>query len=781
VIRELTGNLGVDRLLHVRAGAAAPASGATERALDQMAALRVDAVEEYLAWALLEPERGRFDGVAPRATAVAARARGLRYVVYPWPHVVPDWFAASADFVPMRCLEHGATVGWPSPFAPATRAAQRRLLEGLHAALGSEIDALVLAFPADYGEFGFPTGFGAWVSPPRPPHDHVHVGFWFGDPHAVAAWGEFAAAVGAPRDPGEALRDPASRPSLARFGARSLAEYAAGVLADARALFPALPLWIKVGHGGEQAEYGIDVAELAAVAARHGAGLRTTMATLPTLHQQRIATACRVHAVPLGSEAPLDVGRARTIARRFDDASCGVVEVFEFPEQRVVAADLESRFSAVRRGRAATSDIAVHFSRAALWRQPHVGMPPRLHELADALRDRADFAVVDGTLVAAGALAESRLLALPDPVAEPPAVQEALLRFVAGGGTLLVAPEAGLAAGPLAAVVEAAPIADDAVALGSAELAAAERACGRARAFRIALGTPGEAAWLAGEWHAPEDAAQFQETAPRGVKARWSGRGAALVMPRSAGRRALLELEAWVHPRFAPQRVEIRVDGIAVGALERLGLQRFAVWLPVARSEASPCASSGASAGTGTGARAGCTSSLPPASASTLAIDADLRVPVALGLGDDRRALGVALIWVRLTPEGEPAARAIAIEEVAPVGVVDTARLAASSLAYGSGRIVRCGVAPFARFLALFEHLALTATGWGVGAPGDPESGARVPGVRLSRFEVAGGRPRWLAFNRGAREARLARPEPMPGGGAVEPVIVPSGLMAELP
>jgi hypothetical protein len=172
---------------------------------------------------------------------------------------------------------------------------------------------------------------------------------------------------------------------------------------------------------------------------------------------------------------------------------------------------------------------------------------------------------------------------------------------------------------------------------------------------------------------------------------------------------------------------------------------------------------------------------LPPASASTLAIDADLRVPVALGLGDDRRALGVALIWVRLTPEGEPAARAIAIEEVAPVGVVDTARLAASSLAYGSGRIVRCGVAPFARFLALFEHLALTATGWGVGAPGDPESGARVPGVRLSRFEVAGGRPRWLAFNRGAREARLARPEPMPGGGAVEPVIVPSGLMAELP
>lgn len=752
VIRQLSGNLGVDRLLHARAGAPAPAADATERAIERLAALGVDGVEEYLGWALVEPARDRFDWSAAHQTARLARARGLRYVVYPWLHVVPDWFLASSEFVPMRCLEHGGTIGWPSPFAPTTRAAFRRFHASLRDALGDKLDALCLAFPADYGEIGFPSGFGAWAAPPRAPHDHLHAGFWFGDPHARAAWSPFAAERGLAADLDRAVLDPGARAALARFGVAAVVAFVDGVLADLRALFPQLPLWLKVGHGGENAEYGIDVTALARVAARHGAGLRTTQATLPTLHQQRIATACSRFSVALASEPPLDVGRARAVGRLFDDAVSGAVEVFEYPEQLVAARDLRARFGALRRGVAAATDVAVHFSRTALLAQPHVGFPPRLYELADALRDRADYAVVDGEQIGAGGLDGIRLLAMPDGVAAL-ATQRELLRFVHGGGTLLIAPAATLAPGPLADAVATTPLADGAVALASGAID------GAPAALRVAFGTAGEAEWLAGEWHAPEDAAQFQETAPRGVKARWSGRGAAVVVPRDLAGGAgatLLELEAWVHPGFAPQRVAIRVDGAVVGALERTGLQRFAAWLP------------------------------PPAAASvsTIELDAELRVPARLGLGADRRELGVALIWLRLTAEGASAAHALAIERWPPNARVDPVALRERVGRVGAGGIVRCGAAPFARFLGLFEHLVATTTEWGATAPRSAEHGARALDVRLARFlpadGEAGGRSRWLAWNRAAAPAKLVRPG-SPAAAPSAAVGVPPGWLAELP
>ena len=731
MIRLLTGNLGVDRLLHARAGAPAPAADATERAIERMAALGVGAIEEYLAWALIEPERDRFDWRSARATATYARSRGLRYVVYPWLHVLPEWFVGSAEFVPARCVEHDRTVAWPSPFAPTTLAAFRRFHARLADALGDVLDAVCVAFPADYGEVGSPTGFGAWASPPRPPHDHVHPGFWLGDPHARAAWERFAAEHGAPRDLAVAIAAPTARPLLARFSEEGNVRFVDAILADLRARFPALPLWIKLGHGGENAEYGIDVTRLVRAAARHGAGVRTTQATLPPLHQQRVATPCRWFGVPLASEPPLDAGRARAVARLFDDAAAGVVEVFDYPEQIVAARDLTERFGALRCGVAATTDVAVHFSRAALTSQCAVGFPPRLFALADALRDRADFALLDGPLIEAGALADCRLLALPDSVDEPPQVQDAVLRFVAGGGTLLIAPEATVAPGPLGAAIASAPIADDAVVLAGHAPAS----------LQIAMGAPGESCWLAGEWHPPEDAAQFQQTLPRGVKARWSGARAALCVPRASGKATLLELEAWLHPRFAPQRAIVRVDGVEVGALERLGLQRFAAWLPP-RGDAL---------------------------ASTIEFEVETRVPARLGLGPDERALGLALIWVRLTGEGEPASRAVPIESAPPVASVDAALLRARSIPFGAGRIVRCAAPPFARFVGLFEHLVATATEWGAAAPRRVD-GARVPQVLLARFAE-----RWLAFNRGPVPAKLALP-----GRRMASVTVLPGLLATL-
>src|SRR5262249_8404940 len=109
-------------------------------------------------------------------------------------HVVPEWWFASGRFVGFRCLEHDRECGWPSIFDPALPGLYRRFHVELARALGDGIDALCVALPADYGEVGDPTGWGAWVSRLPPPRDHVHAGFWCGDAHARAALRAFALA-----------------------------------------------------------------------------------------------------------------------------------------------------------------------------------------------------------------------------------------------------------------------------------------------------------------------------------------------------------------------------------------------------------------------------------------------------------------------------------------------------------------------------------------------------------------------------------------------------------
>ncbi len=726
MIPIVSGNLGVDLLLHRQTGAAAPLAAATVAAIERMAALGAGAVEEYLAWALVEPERGRFEWGRARATAAAAHARGLRYVVYPWLHVVPTWFLRDAEFVPYRCLEHDQSCGWPSPFAPTTRAAFARFFAALRDGLGTEIDALCVAFPADYGEAGFPTGMATWVNPLAPPHDHVHAGFWCGDRHARAAWERFATRHGAPLDPALAFAAPEGRATLARFLAEAMADFADAILAAARAAFPALPIWIKVGHGGELAEYGVDATLLVRAAARHGAGVRTTQATLPWLHQQRLATPCHWFAVPFASEPPADVGREAVAARLFDDAATGVVEAFDYPEYLEGACDLLARDGALRCGALPRVDVALHFASDALHAQEAMAMPPRLHRLAEALRDRFDFAVVDRTLIAAGVLSGQRVVALLEGCFDDVDEQRALLQFVATGGTLLCGAGVRCAEGPLSHALARAPDASGAVLLHAKPSAS----------HVVRFGTPGEEQWLFGEWHAAEEACQFVGGPPRGERARWSGAGAGLLLARPAGRRALLEIECWSHPLFVGQKRVVELDGVVLGELDRAGLQRFAAWMP------APCDDC----------------------ASRLTFGGDLVVPSQRGMSRDPRALGVAMLWLRVTAEGEAAAAVASAPPPRYDATVDGEHLATEELEGGRGVLLRLADGPELRFVALLEWLVRARSAWGRAAPSAP------PGVRLARFA-----DHWLAWNRTSNRVKLAA---TPTTAAVE---LGAGALARLP
>jgi hypothetical protein len=686
----VSGNLSVDWMTRRAAGASPPllpAPGSTRDEIASIAALGFGAVEDYVGWGAVEPREGAFDWSFHRANVELVKARGLRYVVYPWLHVVPPWFAASRDFVPFRCREHRLECGWPSTFASSTLDVLRRFYEELERALGDAIDAICVGMPADYGEVGYPTGMGEWVARLAPPRDHVHTGLWCADDQA-------AAAIETAQRAGTSFAD-AYVDAQTRFVDRALA--------IVRSRFPDKPLWVKLGHASERLAHGVDPTAIVRVAARHGAGVRTTQATCATLFQKRIATPCRHFAVPLASESPVDVGRETVLRRLFDDATSGVVEYFEYPEHMVGARDLLDAHGAQLDGASSDCDVGLLFSSRLLRDHPEHGMPPRLLDLGETLRDRFDYELVDEAAVEAGALASLSVVALLDLEQLPDAVERELDHFVARGGTLVVGPDVALGGrGPIGERIARAPSADEFVELAGTP----------APSLLAKLGADGDSLHLAGSWFGPEDAAQFRGTAPIGERCRWTGARASLLVPARRGVRHLLEIDGWVHPQSHELDHAVVVDGVRVGAMKRAGLQRFAAWIEPQRHASGR-------------------------DVVEVALECQTFVPRAIGAGADERELGAVVIWARLTEAGAPAASDGAAPRVELVGTVREGA-ALDRL----GPIVVSRERPLAKLVALLDHVVRTRSR--VGRLAARELGAKSR-VRWTKFA-----DRWLLFDRAA-------------------------------
>ena len=104
MIPLVSGNLSVEYLMKSLAGGPVPPPGSNRAEIEQLAALRFGALEDYIGWAVVEPREGEFDWSYHRANLERCRQLGLKYVVYPWVHVVPAWWLAKGRFVGFRCL-----------------------------------------------------------------------------------------------------------------------------------------------------------------------------------------------------------------------------------------------------------------------------------------------------------------------------------------------------------------------------------------------------------------------------------------------------------------------------------------------------------------------------------------------------------------------------------------------------------------------------------------------------------------------------------------------------
>jgi len=457
VIPFRTGNLSVQRLHAARHGEPLPDPREERELLAGWGALGFDAVEDYVAWQLVEPRPGEWDWSLPRGNAQAAARAGLRYVAYPWVHAAPDWHVGSADWVPSRCLQHGADSALPSPWAPSTWLAAERFWRALAAALRDVLHGVVLAWPADYGEFAHGSGTADWLIGKR---QHQHPGLWCDEEPARAAWRDQVRALhdtparlaaawllpesafDAPPFPGRDAPLP-QRAAFARFYAGAVQDGARRLLALAEELFPDLPREIKLGHCSEALELGSDWHALVGLAARGRAAVCFTGAAQGELFTRRIASLCRDHGVPLLTEAPREIPVWLLHERAFVDVAAGARGLFEFPEQLAAA---RSSFDAVRPalGRQpqrppvgclyATTDLAL---------SPGHGAPDALAHAFPALRRACDLDLLDERQVLRGSLAGLAGLIWLDGEHAPRAALAALARWVSEGGVLIAsAPQA---------------------------------------------------------------------------------------------------------------------------------------------------------------------------------------------------------------------------------------------------------------------------------------------------------------------------------------------------
>ena len=465
-----TGNLGVERLRAARCGEPLP-DPEIERA--QLAAWRAqgfDAVEDYVFWELVEPQRGRFDWSLHRGNAVAAHRAGLKYVVYPWAHAVPAWFRASQDFVPGRCVEHGEPGPMPSPFAATTGRAAERWLRELRAGLGDSIDGLAAAFPADYGEAGFLSGVAGWLLGEG---SHHHTGLWcderearrsfaaqvrdrHGTPGRLgAAWGleaerawehcPYPADLLHPRDDSRPRWPPGSVPTLlhrldfARFYQGAVTDLTRRLLELLAELFPAATREVKLGHCSETLELGTDWHALVAAAAATGSTVRFTGGGMGELFTKRVASLCRSHGVPFATEGPREIPQRYVIERVFTELAAGTTSVFEYPEQmEVLRAPLEAVRPALGR-RPVRPAVALFYPTTDLALQPGHGAPSVVAHCFDAFRRTCDLELLDERQVAAGALTGLRALVWLEGGDVPVATLLALQRWIEGGGVLIAA------------------------------------------------------------------------------------------------------------------------------------------------------------------------------------------------------------------------------------------------------------------------------------------------------------------------------------------------------
>ncbi len=170
----------------------------TEAQAVMFRSLGVTSVESYVTWETVERKgKGEWYWSEWDRQVEVLQKYGLKWVpflILSPAYSTPDWFRASKDHVPCRCLEHGEDSKIESLWNPYLKPYIRRFLEAFAERYGKTgvIESVLLGIQGDFGEAIYSVTGGGWTFN-VPGEYHNHMGFWCGDDYARADFRKYAA------------------------------------------------------------------------------------------------------------------------------------------------------------------------------------------------------------------------------------------------------------------------------------------------------------------------------------------------------------------------------------------------------------------------------------------------------------------------------------------------------------------------------------------------------------------------------------------------------------
>ncbi|MCX6358519.1 MAG: hypothetical protein NT029_01830 [Armatimonadetes bacterium] len=591
-----------------------------------------------------------------------ARRFGFDWSYFPHFAFPPLWYDRAA-FTPIQCLEHGQTVRAFSPWDKRFGA----FVQHGYTALGtrfppSRLQALCVGVHGDGGECGLPAG--ARLSEPGQRDDwrarfgnlHNHPGWWCADPQARAAFREamlrkYGSVAGVrtawrlPRLAEEEIAFPAS-PAATRTGwldfvdwyLGSVSSMADSVARVARRAYPATPLMLPAGSGGDDPREGNDLSMVAKVAARHGAAVRSAHGGLYAFARNqatmlgRLASACRFYGAPLILEPPGAVAGDRQVGRIYEAASQGAQGYADLPAGVTASREVYYRYGKHLRAEKRIVDVAMLWPTTSRLLKPGLPGGQVFERGCTAVRDLLDYDTVDERMVSDGALSRYRLLVMWEGPVYGAETLAAIRAWVNEGGVLL-AYDFGKVETPDGDQAWHREMLGHGGRLAQARMRPVfDLPAGREMpaSYRVQVGDPASSSFLDGDWYPSE----LVGPATR----RWTGAQASVRLPLDPRKRYRVSLRASVPAEALSKRHRVLLNGVEIGALNQVGDHLYTFAAPA--------------------------QALVGRSVSALTLDSETIQPSA----GDPRTLGVWVTYVRVDPEVGP----VTPEPVALSGRMET-------------------------------------------------------------------------------------------------------------
>ncbi len=560
---------------------------------------------------------GRWDWSNANTDLTAVKTLGEDWAYAEQENFPSAWYRSTHKFTPLMCTEDHRPVDafsfWSSSWPDYVQNGYKALAKEFGPVTTStgtspaKVSALLVGVGGEFGDVGYMTGLRVenplqradWIR--RFGNAHDHLGWWCDDPDAHLAFQravmqEYGSldAVNKAWSTNYTSQDEITYPADLKTepDLKDRAHYldfinwyraAAGKaeemnLAAARKYFPDTLLMVSAGFPDENLRGGNDNSLIPKLAARLGAGVRSSHGGYKPFADNaatmfgRLGSACRFYGAPFWSTPSGSTTADQTVQRIYEAVSQGATGYFDWAYNASSPANsnvyyLYSRFLRVDKP---ITDVAMFYPALAQEIRPEQGYNRLFARECARLRDLADYDIVDDRMVDDGCLNGYRVLVLWQGTICTPATLAIIKQWVNNGG-VLVAYDFGKVttfSGDTSWFKDLFGYVQN---LNPAEVS--ERYVGTLPdSYSLAVGNPNVTPYLSGSWQDPD----VSGTDIR----RWTGASAAIKLPLMSGSRYELSVRATIPQEAASLKHEVLLDGVKLGDLDAVGDVRYRFIIP---------------------------------------------------------------------------------------------------------------------------------------------------------------------------------------------------------